>query len=93
MCVLGAIEIIRAKLERAMVGGCDQQQIDAFNKASNHRCSACYIGRDFGAINFATNGVPPVTAVPEPSTWAMMLIGFAGLGFAFHRSRRKVSMA
>jgi PEP-CTERM motif len=31
--------------------------------------------------------------VPEPSTWAMMLIGFAGLGFAFRHSRRKVSMA
>jgi hypothetical protein len=28
-------------------------------------------------------------AVPEPSTWAMMLIGFAGLGFAFRQSRRK----
>jgi hypothetical protein len=28
--------------------------------------------------------------VPEPATWAMMLIGFAGLGFAF---RRKMSMA
>jgi cholinesterase len=32
-------------------------------------------------------------AVPEPSTWAMMLIGFAGLGFAFRQSRRKVMMA
>jgi hypothetical protein len=31
--------------------------------------------------------------VPEPSTWAMMLIGFAGLGFAFRQSRRKVSFA
>jgi hypothetical protein len=30
-----------------------------------------------------------VTAVPEASTWAMMLAGFAGLGFAaFHRSRK-----
>jgi hypothetical protein len=27
--------------------------------------------------------------VPEPSTWAMMLIGFAGLGFFFQESRRK----
>jgi hypothetical protein len=28
--------------------------------------------------------------IPEPSTWAMMLIGFAGLGFAGYRvSRRK----
>jgi hypothetical protein len=34
-----------------------------------------------------------LSAVPEPSTWAMMLIGFAGLGFVFRQSRRKVSMA
>jgi hypothetical protein len=34
-----------------------------------------------------------LAAVPEPSTWAMMLIGFAGLGFAFRRSRRKMSFA
>jgi hypothetical protein len=26
--------------------------------------------------------------VPEPSTWAMMLIGFAGLGFAGYRARK-----
>jgi uncharacterized protein (TIGR03118 family) len=30
-------------------------------------------------------------SVPEPSTWAMMLLGFVGLGFAFHQSRRKAS--
>ncbi len=29
------------------------------------------------------------TAVPEPSTWAMMLAGFAGLGFAGYRGARK----
>jgi hypothetical protein len=33
------------------------------------------------------------SAVPEPSTWAMMLLGFAGLGLAFRQSRRKVSFA
>ena len=33
------------------------------------------------------------TAVPEPSTRAMMLLGFAGLGFAFRQSRRRVSFA
>ena len=31
--------------------------------------------------------------VPEPATWALMLLGFVGLGFAFRQSRRKVSMA
>lgn len=37
--------------------------------------------------------VATTSAVPEPSTWAMMLLGFAGLGFAFRQSRRKMSMA
>jgi hypothetical protein len=30
------------------------------------------------------------STVPEPSTWAMMLLGFAGLGFAGYRKRRAV---
>jgi hypothetical protein len=29
------------------------------------------------------------SAVPEPSTWAMMVMGFAGLGFAAYRGRRR----
>ena len=33
-----------------------------------------------------------VTAtVPESSTWAMMLLGFAGLGFAGYRKSRKAA--
>ena len=28
-------------------------------------------------------------AVPEPSTWALMLLGFAGLGFAGYRRAKK----
>lgn len=30
----------------------------------------------------------PIPVVPEPSTWAMLLIGFAGLGFATYRRSR-----
>jgi hypothetical protein len=33
---------------------------------------------------------PTITeAVPEPSTWAMLLIGFAGIGFASYRRPRR----
>jgi PEP-CTERM motif len=34
-----------------------------------------------------------VTQVPEPSTWAMMLAGFAGLGFLSYRASRKTPAA
>jgi hypothetical protein len=30
-----------------------------------------------------------IANVPEPSTWAMMLLGFAGLGYAGYRKTRE----
>ena len=33
------------------------------------------------------------SAVPEPSTWAMMLLGFAGLGYVGYRQRHKLAGA
>ena len=33
-----------------------------------------------------------VGAVPEPSTWAMMIIGFAGLGFMAYRRKAKPAL-
>jgi hypothetical protein len=32
-------------------------------------------------------------AVPEPSTWAMMILGFAGVGYMAYRRSRKNTMA
>lgn len=34
-----------------------------------------------------------VTAVPEPSTWAMMILGFAGVGFLTYRRRQSALTA
>jgi outer membrane lipase/esterase len=36
--------------------------------------------------------VDRVTGVPEPSTWAMMLLGFAGLGFMAYRRKSKSAL-
>jgi hypothetical protein len=42
------------------------------------------------ALEFA----PQVAAVPEPSTWAMMLLGFVSIGFmAYHRKSKPALMA
>src|SRR5207253_2572452 len=38
-------------------------------------------GAEAGSVTFRL-------AVPEPSTWAMMLLGFGGIGFAMRRRRR-----
>jgi hypothetical protein len=40
--------------------------------------------------DFPFQGTLPGSA-PEPSTWAMMAIGFAGLGFLGLRSRKAAS--
>ena len=37
------------------------------------------------------NGNSPEAAVPEPSTWLMMLLGFAGLGFMAYRRKSKAA--
>jgi hypothetical protein len=45
----------------------------------------------FTTVTFATTGIAfefSLASVPEASTWAMMLIGFAGLGYAAYRKTR-----
>jgi hypothetical protein len=39
--------------------------------------------------SFFLNSAP---AVPEPSTWAMLLIGFAGIGFAAYRRKNEPTL-
>ena len=37
-------------------------------------------------------GDPMVAAVPELSTWAMMMLGFAGIGAMTYRRRKSVAL-
>jgi PEP-CTERM motif len=44
---------------------------------------------DIATVDITVSSSPPV---PEPSTWAMILVGFAGLGFAgFRRNRTRAA--
>jgi hypothetical protein len=38
------------------------------------------------------NGTYSISAVPEPSTWAMMILGFAGVGFMTYRRRNQAAL-
>jgi hypothetical protein len=41
-----------------------------------------------GTVSFDT-----VSPVPEPSTWAMMLLGFAGIGYGVYRRKKVAALA
>jgi hypothetical protein len=55
-----------------------------------------YNGTYTGGGNFSTSDSPgfagTVSAVPEPSTWAMMILGFAGVGFMAYRKKSKPAL-
>jgi uncharacterized membrane protein len=50
-----------------------------------------YTAADGNTIGFIT-GNTIGTTIPEPSTWAMMLAGFAGLGFLGYRQTRRAKL-
>ena len=61
-----------------------------FAPASNG--SFGFFGYGGDNLNFHINTVA-VSSVPEPSTWAMMILGFAGVGFMAHRRRKTAALA
>jgi len=54
-----------------------------------------FVGTPYGGSDtaFVAGDWTTTQTVPEPSTWTLMLLGFAGLGFAGYRSRKAVSVA
>jgi hypothetical protein len=43
--------------------------------------------------NDSTGFAATITAVPEPATWGLMIVGFAGMGSALRNSRRRATFA
>ena len=58
------------------------------NGASNGVFSRGYSGQTIPVANNSGLVTGFSTAIPEPSTWAMMMLGFAGLGFAGYRKAK-----
>jgi PEP-CTERM motif len=67
----------------------------SFNSNVNLLTSAKFAGLEATASNGLGSYFEPgkltyaIGTVPEPSTWGMMLLGFAGLGFAGYRRARR----
>jgi choice-of-anchor C domain-containing protein len=51
-----------------------------------------FASQDAGAFGAVIGGVTISSAVPEPSTWAMMILGFAGVGFMAFRRKNKIAL-
>lgn len=47
-----------------------------------NNAAGAYIGLDSVSVELQT-------AIPEPATWAMMILGFAGIGFVAYRRKNK----
>jgi hypothetical protein len=52
-----------------------------------------YLPDNIGGVALEIDPVGVSPAAPELSTWSMLLLGFAGLGFACYRARRRVAFA
>lgn len=46
---------------------------------------------DFGSRGFSGGGAAPVVGVPEPSSWALLVTGFAAAGTMLRRQRRRIA--
>jgi hypothetical protein len=58
-----------------------------------YRNSAASIFASAGADHAFATFVETSSAVPEPSTWAMMLLGFGAIGFAMRRRKEPKALA
>jgi len=71
-------------------GGIDPIVIGTYqssDSAKSYECGNCF------PIRLVATGEATSLPVPEPSTWAMMLIGFAALGWVGYRFSRRAGVA
>ena len=65
-----------------------QQLVLNFQAVGGVPVNYSYSVSAFSDANRGQNFLPVTSGVPEPATWAMMLIGFGGMGYAMRRRPR-----
>jgi hypothetical protein len=77
----------------APVQGGNGDPFAAFNLYGNGADAAIVSTTASYDVNTPFNGTYTLTAaVPEPSTWAMMILGFAGIGFMAYRRKSSATV-
>lgn len=71
-----------------LVAGTQSGDLKIFTNANNYIDPPAFFLNANGD-SFALDILGPTPAVPEPSTWAMMILGFAGVGFIAYRRRNQ----
>lgn len=84
---------VRTQKETVQLDRAKGLQTFAINRTVEWFSFTGLTGGDTGQIDNVVWGAPVVTGVPEASTWAMMIIGFAGVGGAVRRTRRVAQAA
>jgi hypothetical protein len=81
--IQGSAPITEAEF-RAVLGGLTAMAFHADWKSGDD---------DSGLDNVIFNGSPGVHGVPEPATWAMMIVGLGGVGILARRRRAAIGLA
>jgi len=68
----------------------DDGPLNTFSRLSTNGDVTSPNGNGANVVVYAGHGAPVLQGAPEPMTWALMLVGFGGLGVAL---RRKSSLA
>jgi PEP-CTERM motif len=67
----------------------DSVNIFSFNAPNGEVVTGNGYGETGNDVAFGVGTFTLTAAVPEPSTWAMMILGFCGLGFMVYRRKQK----
>jgi hypothetical protein len=70
----------------------DGSLLNTFSRLSTNGDPMDAGGNGIDILVYAQAASPPLDT-PEPSTWAMMILGFAGMGFVAHRKAKRTAVS